>query len=344
MSKLRNVLLLLVVSAQFSCAGTTRQIVLDGQSMGTTWTVRLVVDDPLARTPWAEMIQAELDAVDNQMSHWDSGSALSRYNRAEPGTRHALTPDLTQVLAYMLELSAASDGAFDPTVGALVNLWGFGPRGARSAPPETEEIQEALLVTGWRRLQFDVDAHSILQPGGVELDLSSAAPGFAVDRVAAAFAQRGLRNYLLEFGGELRAAGRREDGSAWRVSIQRPAETAGVTPDDVEPDDVLALNDMAMGASGDYEHYFEFEGRRYPHSLDARSGYPVRHGLAAVHVLAGQCLHADALASMLSVLGPDAGRRYALTHDVAARFVTRTASGFELYETPAFTALRHAAP
>jgi FAD:protein FMN transferase len=344
MKVLRNVLLLLAVLAQFSCAGTTRQIVFDGESMGTTWTARLVIDDALARAPWPELIQAELDAVDDQMSHWDSGSALSRYNRAEPGTRHVLTPDLVQVLGYMLQLSADSEGAFDPTVGTLVNLWGFGPRGARTEPPEAEEVQAALQVTGWRLLQLDADAHRILQPGGVELDLSSAAPGFAIDRVAAVFARRGLRNYLFEFGGELRAAGRREDGSAWRVSIQRPADAAGVAPDDVEPDDVLVLNDMAMGASGDYEHYFEFEGRRYPHTLDARSGYPVRHGLAAVHVLASQCLHADALASMLSVLGPDAGRRYALAHGVAARFVSRTASGFELYETPAFTALRPAAP
>jgi FAD:protein FMN transferase len=340
----RILLLALCVPALLGCVGTPRQLAVNGRSMGTTWTAKLVIDGSQAGADWPGIIQSELDLVEDRMSHWDSASELSRFNRAAPATRHALSPDLSVVLAYMLGLAAQSDGAFDPSVGALVNLWGFGPRGPREQPPAADEITQALKITGWRMLDYDAATHSILQPGGVELDLSAAAPGYAVDRVAAALERHGLRSFLFEIGGELRARGHRGDGSSWRVSLQRPPESAALTSYDVESDDVLVIEDLAMGASGDYEHYFEFQGRRYPHTLDARSGYPVQHGLAAVHVLAKECLHADALASLLSVLGPEAGRRYALAHDVAARFVVRTDTGFALYETPAFTALRQARP
>jgi thiamine biosynthesis lipoprotein len=345
MTAIRRILMpALCALAQLGCAGASRQLALDGRSMGTTWTAKLVVDGSQAGTDWPGIIQAELDRVEDRMSHWDSASELSRFNRAAPATRHALSAELSAVLGYTLKLAGQSDGAFDPSVGALVNLWGFGPRGQRAQPPGADEIAQALQTTGWRMLDYDAATHSILQPGGVELDLSAAAPGYAVDRVAAALEQHGLRNFFFEIGGELRAHGHRDDGSSWRVSLQRPPDSAGLTADDVEPDEVLVVEDMAMGASGDYEHYFEFQGRRYPHTLDARTGYPVQHGLAAVHVLAQECLHADALASLLSVLGPDAGRRYALAHGVAARFVMRTDTGFALYETPAFTALRQARP
>jgi thiamine biosynthesis lipoprotein len=321
----------LAALAQCGCAGRPRPLVLDGVSMGTTWQATLVVDDARRGEPWRERIVAELDRVQATMSHWDSDSELSRFNRAAPGTRHTFAPEAAAVLGCMLELAEASDGAFDPTVGTLANTWGFGPRGARASAPTDAEIDAALAVTGWRRIAFDPASSSALQPGGVELDFSAAAPGYALDLVAASLARHGLRDFLVELGGELRASGRRGDGQAWRVALRQPPGTS-------TPPDVLALSDAALGASGDYEHFIEFEGRRHPHALDARSGRPVQHGLAAVHVIADDGLHADALASLLSVLGPVAGRRHALAHDLAARLVTRTADGFETFDTPAFAA------
>ena len=318
-------------------AGLLREFDLAGRSMGTTWSAKLVVRDALEPKAAHALIQRELDQVEQQMSHWNSASTLSRFNRAAAGTVHQLPYELSKVLDYMLQLSARSNGAFDPTVGALVNLWGFGPRGGRAQRPSASEVAEALQVTGWQQLAFDARTRRITQPGGVELDLSAAAPGFAVDQVVAALQRIGVQDLLLDLGAELRAHGRRADGSPWRIAIQRP-------PDDDRGNDRIVLQDRAMGASGDYEHHAEYAGKRYSHTLDARTGFPVTHGLAATHVLAATCIEADALASLLSVLGPIEGQRHALEHRIAARLVTREGRGFTTWDSPEFERVRASTP
>lgn len=310
---------------------------LSGQSMGTTWQVRVVSDADPKRLRAG--IQARLDEVVAQMSTWEQGSDISRYNRAPAGTVQDLPEAFFEVLDAALALAEDTGGAYDPTVGPLVNLWGFGPDGRRDAPPDDAAIAHVMARSGWRRLALDRDSRSIVQPGGLYLDLSSIAKGYGADRVGTWLDATGSGAWLVEVGGELRARGRKPGGDAWQVAIEQPA------PDDTAGDalprlsgSVLALEDMAVATSGDYRHYFETEAGRYSHTIDPRSGRPVTHALASVTVLHRSCMQADALATALSVLGPDAGYAYAAERGLAALFIVRNGDVFEQRTTPAFAA------
>ncbi|MBB5209130.1 FAD:protein FMN transferase [Chiayiivirga flava] len=303
--------------------------------MGTTWTVKLVAPAPQL-APIRSSIDSELASLVAQMSTWEPDSNLSRFNRADADTWHALPDDLFTVLAFALELTRDTDGAYDPTVGPLVNLWGFGPDGApRTQPPTPAQIAQASAHVGWRRIELDAAAHRARQPGGVFVDVSSLGPGYAVDRIAARLHEHGVENFLVELGGEMRAAGAKPDGSAWRVAVERPdGADAGAF------ELVVALDDLAAGSSGDYRVGFEHDGIRYSHTLDPRTGAPVTHGLAAVTVLAPTAMQADALAAALMVLGPERGWSFARERDIAAAFTQRTADGYERRLTPALEARR----
>lgn len=306
--------------------------VLRGESMGTRWTVKLVAGDlPAARL--ASAIQAELDRVVAQMSSWLPASDLCRYNAASAGSWHALPEDFFTVLRAALALARDSEGAYDPAAGALVDLWGFGPSPRRAALPAPEEIAAALRHCGWRRLRFDEAGRRLEQPGGLRLDLSSIAKGHGVDLVCACLRALGVEHFLVEVGGELRGRGCKPDGMPWWVDVESPsgAEALPVTR--------VALHGLAVASSGDYLRAFEADGRRYSHTLDPRTGWPIAHGLAAVAVLHERCLDADALATALCVLGREAGLAYAERRGIAARFVQREPRGFSEVCSTAWTAL-----
>jgi thiamine biosynthesis lipoprotein len=305
----------------------------EGTSMGTTWSVRVAA---VAAGDLRPALQAELDAVVAQMSHWEPDSLLSRYNRAPAGTWVDLPEQFFDVIDYALWAYMASGGAYDPAAGALVDLWGFGAARrydhAGFYAPDDAAIERALDQRAAARLSFDRDGRRLLQPGGVRLDLSSVAKGYAVDRLALCLAQRGFAHYLVEAGGELRGAGVKPDGQPWWVEIE------GV-PDSATPQAVVALHGMAIATSGDYRQYFEHGARRVSHTLDARTGRPVANGVASVTVLAPACMEADALSTVLAVLGPDDGSAFAEQHALAARFLVRRGGTLEEIATPAWKAL-----
>lgn len=310
---------------------------LNGASMGTTWSVRLAgmgVDGVQAA------LQAELDAIVAQMSHWEDDSLLSRYNRAPAGTWIDLPPQFFEVVDYALWAHDASGGAYDPAAGALVELWGFGPRRrydhAGFYAPDAQAI--ARVQAGRARPTLDRAGRRLLQPGGAALDLSSVAKGYAVDRLALCLEGRGLRHYLVEVGGELRGAGRKPDGQPWWVEIE------AVPDGDVAPQAVVALHGLSIATSGDYRQYFELDQyengqRRVSHTLDPRTGRPAALGVAAVTVLAPTCMAADALSTVLNVLGPVDGLAFAERRALAARFLVRRAGRLEEVVSPAWEAL-----
>ncbi|MCS0628616.1 FAD:protein FMN transferase [Telluria mixta] len=307
--------------------------VFEGTSMGTTWSARVAAGHVGDVQP---ALQAELDAIVAQMSHWDPDSLLSRYNRAPAGTWIALPAQFFDVVDYALWAHMASGGAYDPAAGALVDLWGFGAARRYDhtgfyAPDETA-IERALDERAAARLSFDRDGRRLLQPGGLRLDLSSIAKGYAVDCLAQCLERRGLSHYLVEVGGELRGAGVKPDGHPWWVEIE------GV-PDSATPQAVVALHGVAIATSGDYRQYFEHGARRVSHTLDPRTGRPVDNDIASVTVLAPTCMEADALSTVLAVLGPDDGLAFAEARALAARVLVRRAGMLEETTTPAWKAL-----
>jgi thiamine biosynthesis lipoprotein len=320
-----------------ACASGDRVQILRGSSMGTTWTAQLVVA-PARADELRATIEDELDAVIAQMSTWEPASDLSRFNRAPAGSWQTLPAELFDVLDYALTLAHDTGGAYDPTVGPLVDLWGFGSgAAARSEPPSASEISDARARVGFRRIELDRAAHRAKQPGGVTVDVSSLGPGHAIDRIAARLKQAGIEAFLIELGGEMRAEGRKPDGSDWRIAVE-PANA----DEHGEPqyDLVIALRDESAGSSGDYRVGFEHAGRRYSHTIDPRSGEPVQHALAGVTVIADTTMQADAQAAALMVLGPDEGMIFAERRQIAAVFTLRGAQGFERRYSPAFEPYR----
>lgn len=309
---------------------------LYGETMGTTWSAKLT-EPPSPNLETIERgIRAELDRIVAQMSTWEPTSDISRYNRADADTWHDLPPELYAVLEHALELARDTGGAYDPTVGPLVNLWGFGPDGERREPPDDGAIAAIRERVGWQRVELDPIGRRVYQPGGTYLDLSSIAKGYGVDRMAAYLDGIGIDSYLVEIGGELRARGRKPDGTRWRVAVETPVPDAdGVA-------EVLELDDLSVATSGDYRIHFESNGKRYSHTIDPRTARPVDHRLASVTVVHRDCMQADALATALTVLGPDEGMAFARERNLAVLFIERANDEFIERTTPAFdAAIRH---
>jgi thiamine biosynthesis lipoprotein len=231
-------------------------------------------------------------------------------------------------------VSRLSEGAFDVTVGPLVNLWGFGPDPVRFEPPPDSAIDAARERVDYRSLRADCGQPAIRKDkADVYVDLSAYAKGFGVDRVAELLDARGLHRYLVEIGGELRMRGLNADDQPWAVAIETPAESSGNVMR------IVRLTDKAMASSGDYRNYFESGGRRFSHSIDPRTGRPTTHNLAAVTVVSDSAALADALATALLVLGPDDGFVLAESEGIPAYFQLRAAGGFEQRATTEFLAL-----
>lgn len=309
-------------------------LALAGQTMGTTWSIKLVAPPTANAQALTAMAQRELDGVVREMSPWEPLSDLSRYNRAAAGSWTALPPAFAQVLRCALDVAEATDGAFDPTLGALVDLWGFGARPFSGSPPGLDAIAGAREAAGWRRLALDGD--TLFQPGGLRLDLNGVAKGFAVDQVAAALERAGARSYLVEVGGELRGAGAKPDGQPWWVELERPP-TAN---DGLRT--LVALHGLSVATSGDYRRFFEHDGRRYAHTLDPTTAAPVAHSTAGVTVLDQSCMRADAYATALTVMAPDAALAFAAQHGLAAMILARGPAGLEERLSPALSAMLEA--
>lgn len=275
-----------------------RPVRLGGPTMAVGWRLAAHAPAGVSDAALAAAVQGACDAVVDEMSTWEAESDLSRFNLAGAGEWVAIPAHMAAVTAAALAVAQATDGAFDPTVGPLVDLWGFGPPGATAAP---EDKALANAACGWRDLAFDPEGRRLRQPGGVALDFSGIAKGYAVDLAMAALAALGVRDALVEIGGEFRGSGVKGDGEPWWVELERP-------PDAMldEPPLLVALHGLSLATSGDWRRRFAADGRDYSHTIDPATRRPVEGTLAAVSVLAASCMEADALCTALMVMGPRA--------------------------------------
>jgi thiamine biosynthesis lipoprotein len=280
-------------------------------------------------------IQAQFDAVDLALSTWRPDSALSRFNDNDRGDWVAIDPELAEVMAYGLGLAGRSGGAYDLTVGPLVDLWGFGPEGRRLDAPDAAAIEAARARVGWRKVEVDVALGRARKQPGVRVDLSSLGKGRGVDRVAQYLDARGVSNYLVDLSGKLRARGRNARGMDWRVAVEQPAaDDPGGAPRVVPA--AVALRDSSIATSGDYRRYFETGGRHFSHIIDPRSGMPVSHATVSATAQAGTCMQADALATVFMVMPPADALRLADDLGIAALLVSREGGGFALTRSRAW--------
>ncbi|WP_426281771.1 FAD:protein FMN transferase [Sphingomonas sp. NFX23] len=299
-------------------------VVLDlhGETMGTSWSVRFAAPAGTDPSSIRAVIVARLAGLVAEMSHWASDSLLSRFNRSPGGTWTTLPPDFAHVMTRGLAIAEITDGAFDPTIGRLVDAWGFGPIPV-VCPPGTLEIEKARATSGWSRLSFAATGAHLRQPGGIALDLSGIAKGHAVDAIADLLHDVGIANALIEIGGELVGRGIKPDGDPWWVDLESPP---GLTLPPLR----IALHGQAVATSGDY--------RRGAHTLDPRTGRPIETHVVSTSVIHHTALDADAWATALTVLGPD-GLDLARNHGIAARLVTEIDGTAQEYLSPALSAM-----
>lgn len=330
----RFLLLLLPVLA---ACGEQRlpQLELAGTALGTSFRVAIVA--PSAALDAADLeadILATLARIDRLASTWRDDSELTAFNRSATTDWVEVTAAFCQALADALAVSRLTGGAFDVTVGPLVNLWGFGPDGVATEPPSDAAITAAMALVGFDKLHADCDDRMVRKDtAALYVDLSGWAKGHAVDALAEQLDAIGLDNYLVEIGGEIRVSGRNSERRKWAVAIEAPSTSKRVQQA------IIRVSDTSVATSGDYRNYFEHDGNSYSHTIDPRTGRPVRHELAAVTVVHPENAFADAMATALLVLGPDAGPVLAEDLGVAAYFLVRRATGIEEIITSEFESL-----
>ena len=267
-------------------------------------------------------VRTLLTGLEQELSTYVSSSDVSRFNSSTRTDWFTVSPATCAVVATALEISALSDGAFDVTVGPLVNAWGFGPEDARFEPPADERISALRDNVGWQQLDADCERQALKKERpGLYIDLSAIAKGYAVDQVAAVLDHSGINDFLVEVGGEVKVRGRNAHDVPWQIGVEKPV------PGDRAVQFALPLTRAAVASSGDYRNFFEHDGAMYSHTIDPRTGRPVTHATASVTVVHDSAEYADALATALLVLGREHGARLAAEHDIAAYFQERMGDG-----------------
>lgn len=333
------VLALALIVAPIGCskkkAIETRDMqVFQGQTMGTLFTVKTMGGPGgLSRDQVQTDIHQVLDQVDRQMSTYLADSELSCFNRYLKDNWFPVSPDMAFVMTEAIRVSRISGGAFDITVGPLVNLWGFGPGKRRDTPPTAEEIRELFPLIGYQNIAVRLSPPAARKElPGIYCDLSAIAKGYGVDQVAEYLEGQKIVDYLVEIGGEVRARGKNPDKRWWQLGIAAPDREG-------EIERIVPLKNSSMATSGDYRNYFEKDGIRYSHTIDPRTGRPITHRLASVTVVHPSCTFADAMATAINVLGPEKGLALAKKEKLAVFLIIRDKAGFKEIMTPEFAAL-----
>jgi len=310
--------------------------VIRGKTMGTTYSVKIGEPHKVSDlSALKKEIDDALIEINRQMSTYQKDSEISNLNRAKKNQSVEISPWFQEVLAYSLKLAEQTDGAYDPTLGPLVNLWGFGPAGNKKVPSPTQ-LQDAKKNVGFAKVELsEVDGKdvAIKKFGGVYVDLSSSAKGFGVDKVSELLTKRGWANHLVEIGGELRASGQKFK-KEWVVGVEKPSD--GLKAVQI----AFPLNNKSIATSGDYRNFFKKGGKKYSHTINQKTGKPVEHKLFSVTVVEKTCMESDALATALMALGPAKAENYAYENALAVFMVYEDASGDLVeYSSPEFKGL-----
>jgi len=307
-----------------------------GRTMGTAYSVKFLQPPaPVVVEQARREVGALLERLEQAMSTYREDSEVCQFSAYRGSDWFAVSADTARVVAESLRVSELTGGALDVTVDPLVRLWGFGPRRETGETPPEQAIAEARRKVDWRKLQARLDPPALRKTSPeISVDLSAIAKGYAADAVVSLIEKLGVTNSLVAVGGELKARGHGQRNRPWRVGIDKPLDDGRAIQR------VIELKDKAISTSGDYQNFFTDEGRRYSHAIDPRTGRPVTHHLASVTIVCETSARADALATGLMVLGPDASYALAVKHNWACLFILRTDSGFVEKLTPAFEKLK----
>ena len=310
----------------------TRSTKFSGSTMGTSFSVKITdIPQEISEQSLDSNIKQILTRINDRMSTYYEESEVSRFNKLQALDWFQVSQDTLFVVNEALRLSELTQGAFDVTVGPLVNLWGFGPHIRSTTLPSDDFIKQAQGNVGYRFVHTK-DAPPAIRKDRphVQIDLSAIAKGYAVDQIAEFLESKQIANFLVEVGGEIRAKGNNAEGINWKVAIETPI------PEQRAVHRVLYLDNHAIATSGNYRNFFEKDGVRFSHTIDPLTGKPITHDLASVTVISASSMHADALATGLMVLGPQIGFQLAEIENLAALFLVKDTEGFQEKTTAAF--------
>lgn len=280
-----------------------KEVSFSGSTMGTTYHITVIMSYFDDAAPLKARIDKRLAEINQSMSIYLKDSDISRLNSRPAHSFVQVSDDFIQVMKTAKELYTVTRGAWDGTVGPLVNLWGFGTRENKRQIPLADDIRKTMESVGFNRIGIVKEHYLSKQDAEVFLDLGSIAKGFGVDQVAKLIEDNGIHDFIVEIGGEIYAAGLRKDGQEWRVGVNTPQKDAPA--DQVYK--VVHLRDKAMATSGDYRNFLEMDGKIYSHVIDPKTGYPVSNHVVSVSVIADSCTYADGLATAVMVMGKTQG-------------------------------------
>jgi len=324
---MRKVAVLLSFVLICSCLDSNRnleQITLRGSTMGTSYNIKIIVSRTagIDQNQLHETVKQELQNINQLVSTYIEDSELSGFNQFGETEWFPVSKDLVDIMATAIDISRKSGGAFDITVGPLVNLWGFGPEHQRDEIPDAREIERRKTKVGYQLITVREDPPALYKTrSDVYCDLSAIAKGWGVDVIAQLLQSKKFHHYLVEIGGEVRARGYNFKGKPWQIGVSSPDEQFGIQR-------VIPLKDLSVATSGDYRNYFEKGGVRYSHTIDPRTGRPITHNLVSVTVLHESCMIADAYATAIDVLGYQEGLQLAERENLAVLMITKQDSGF----------------
>jgi len=314
-------------------AETKSQFSFNGNTMGTTFSVKFLTDDEVDLTDIETSVKDILQTVNQQMSTYIKSSEISQFNSYDKTDWFSISYDFAYVVKKSIELSDLTNGTLDLTVGPLVNLWGFGPENRPSKIPSDSEIESKFELVGYNKIKVSINPPEIKKSNpNIYCDLSATAKGFGVDKIAEYFDTVGIKNYLIEIGGELKAKGKNQNNKYWRIGISKPDNFSDIQ-------EAIPLQYTAMATSGDYWNYFEENGIRYSHTINPKTGRPITHKLASVTVVHNSCLVADGLATAIDVMGPEIGYKFAIENDLSVYLIIRKGDEFIVNYTPKFNEL-----
>ncbi len=303
---------------------------LTGLTMGTSYMVKWPQHYDVDPDKLATNIEQTLKRVNQQMSTYQPDSELSRFNAASAPHQQQVSHELARLIAQSIDLHRYTQGYFDVSIGPLVNLWGFGPDFKPEQTPDPTDLAKAVALVGIDAIS--VEGQTLIKQQDRYIDLSAIAKGYGVDKVAAELESLGIRDYLVEIGGEIRSRGVKAPAKTWQIAIEKP-DAQGRSAQKV-----LSMVDTGMATSGDYRNYFMVDGERFSHTIDPSTGRPAKHKLASVTVLDPECARADALATAMLVMGEVKAQAFAEQNQIPAYFIIREGEGFKSAASKAFEA------
>jgi thiamine biosynthesis lipoprotein len=296
-----------------------------GFIFGTVYNITYQSDKNLEK----EIIR-ELDKVDASLSPFNEKSIISKINRNEEAVVDNYFYD---VFNLAMQISEDTNGAFDITVAPIVNAWGFGFKSGSS--PTSQYIDSLKQFIGYKKVRINKDKHVVKQDERIMLDCSAIAKGYGSDVVARLFNAKGIKNYMIEIGGEIVASGLSEKRLPWKIGITKPSEDSLGTSNELQT--ILNITDCAMATSGNYRNFYYKNGKRYAHTIDPRTGYPIQHNILSATVIAKSCAQADAYATSFMVLGLDEAKKILERHPqlLAYLIYTNKDNEYEVWHSPA---------